>query len=228
MENFESLDYSSDKNRLFILKMMGLIALLMFFASSVFSQESIATGDTATNRKSTWEGLSLTFLTGETSLTKGNTLTAVWRKGKSVLITDINNDLGEFMYLYYPKKWFSIGPSAGFLYGRPYLGPIGTLELVKGNFSIKTLDWFGWDFGNSVDTCSFLFSYHQITVGYLFKQKVFSEVYYANQYFKREPEHIFGIKETFNLNNKWSVFGGWAYTLNANYHLWSCGVNLNL
>ena len=210
--------------KLFIL----FVLLTLTFADKVFSQEDrVSQEDTLTSKKSNWEGLSITFLTGETSLTKGNTLTAVWKKEKSILVADINNDLGEFMYFYYPKKWFSIGPSAGFLYGRPYIGPIGTIELCKGNFSFKTLDWLGWDFGNAIDTCSFLFSFHQFTFGYEFNKKITSEAYFALQHFRGEPEQLFGVKETFRLNKNWSAFGGWGYMVKKDYHLWSCGINFS-
>jgi hypothetical protein len=227
MKNLEELNPRG------IMIIIILLSLLLTGLDSILAQEAKTSldkedKDTLTTKKPSWEGLSLTFLTGETSLTKGNTFTGVWKRGKSVLIADINDELGEFMYLYYPKKWFSIGPSVGFLWGRPYIGPIGTLELYKNNFSFKTLDWFGWDFGNAIDTCSFLFSYHQLTLAYKIKDKVLPEVYYALQHFKGEPEHLFGAKLTFNLNKTWSVFGGWGYMLKADYHLWSCGVNLNL
>ncbi|MFH1503356.1 MAG: hypothetical protein ABIE36_01740 [Candidatus Diapherotrites archaeon] len=209
-----------------------VVFFILAFAGEALAQaqtENLKQKDTLTNEKSTWEGLSLTFLTGETALTDGNTLMAVWKKGKSVLIADINDELGEFMYFYYPKKWFSIGPSAGFLWGSPYIGPIGTIELYKNNFSFKTLDWFGWNLGNSIDECSFLFSFHQFTFGYEFKNKVALETYYILQHFqKNSPEHIPGIKLTFKLNNSWSVFGGGAYMVHKDYHLWSCGINFNL
>lgn len=214
-----------------------IISIALFFAFALIadgqnltsSEKGDETKDTLKSNASVWEGLSITFLTGETSLTKGNTLSVAWKKGKSVLITDINDELGEFMYLYYPKKWFSIGPSVGFLRGIPYFGPIGTLEWYKDNFSFKTLDWFGWDFGNSINKCSFLFSYHQITLGYNFNNKFLPEAYYVLQHFQKNlPEHLFGTKVTFGLNSTWSVFGGWAYMLREDYHLWSCGINFNI
>ena len=56
------------------------------------------------------------------------------------------------MYFYYPKKWFSIGHSSGFFKNSVFTGPIGTIELGKGlgkgNFSLNTLHWLGWSFGD--------------------------------------------------------------------------------
>ncbi len=198
---------------------------IFVFAISVNAQE---TKDT-TKTKEWWDGLSATFVTGETALTDGNTLFLAWKKGKSVLMADFNAELGEFMYFYYPKPWFSIGPSVGFLWGRPYAGPIGTIEFYKGNFKFNTLNWFGWDFGNALNEFNFLFSFHQFNFGYTFKEKFSIEAYYVLQHFKKNvPEHIPGTKLTFILNETWSAFGGWAYMVHENYHLWSCGITFKL
>jgi len=177
-----------------------------------------------------WNFSSVTFLTGRTPLIGGNTATVAFTKGKSVLSFDFNSQLGEYMYFYYPKPWFSIGHSSGFFKNTVFTGPIGTLEFgSKSGFHFNSLHWLGFSAGDPEEEstkaeANFLFNYHQANFSY----KGIT-VYYAWQQYQENPvEHLIGTKITMNLNDHWSGFGGWAYMTQKGGHLWSIGATFKL
>ncbi len=173
---------------------------------------------------SKWKLNSLTLFTGETPLTKGITFTPIFEKGKSTFVLDLNAELGEAMYFYSVKKWFSVGPSIGFLKNTPWIGPICSFNLFKGHF--KTLNWVGWSFGDPEKGTSeslprFLFSYHEFSLTY----KNLTCYYTLQHYQEMLPEHIVGAKATFSLNENFSLFGGLGYMTRAEKYLWSVGIS---
>lgn len=174
------------------------------------------------NNSSKWKVNSLTFMTGETPLLKGNSLTVSFSKAKSDFVVDINSELGEFLHFYSGKN-FSPGYSAGFYKNFPWAGPVLTMQFFKGHF--KTLNWVGWSFGNPEESTTetkpaFLFSYHQFSLVYKW-----IEGYYTLQHYQKSlPEHLGGMKLTFSLNKNIFIFGGWGYMTRAEKHLWSMGL----
>lgn len=194
--------------------------LILLFALVISVSELNAQDSTG------WNISSISFSTGETPLTSGNTFTGVFSKGKSTIIVDYNATLGELIYFYSPIKQFSFGPSGGFVKNTPWVAPIAQLDLFKSH--VKTLHWIGWSLGDpekggTSKEVLFCFSYQQVS---LLHKGV--ELYYANNiYQKNTSEHIFGVKETFKLNKKFSTFFGGGYMMNAKKFLWSTGLNYN-
>jgi hypothetical protein len=187
---------------------------------------SIAMSANAQEENTGWRLYSQTLLTGETPLTKGMTSTSVFCKGKSCLVLDMNAELGEIMYLYSVTKWFSVGPSIGFFKNTPWVGPVAEIKLFNSHF--KTLNWFGWSFGNPEEETTklkpkSLFSYHQFSLVYNWV-----EGYYILQHYQENlPEHIVGTKVTFPIGENFSIFGGLGYMIRADKFLWSTGVTYN-
>jgi len=174
-----------------------------------------------------WNLNSITFCTGETPLTSGNTFSGVFSKQKSTILVDYNATLGELIYLYSPIKQMSFGPSGGFVKNTPWFAPILTFSLFKGMF--KTLHWVGWSFGDpeekgTSEEILFCFSYHQISLLYA----GFECSYANNVYQKNNPEDILCMKKTFELNNQFSTFFGTGYMFNTEKFLWSTGISFNL
>ncbi|MFA5953713.1 MAG: hypothetical protein WC812_03910 [Candidatus Pacearchaeota archaeon] len=172
-----------------------------------------------------WKINSINFVAGETPLTKGITLSPVFSKGKSTIMIDLNQELGELMFFYSPKKWCSIGPSVGFFKNTSWVGPIASLNIFNGH--VTTLNWVGWSFGNpeaigggtTNSNVDFLFSFHQVSVNYFGV-----EGYYILQHYQKNfPGHIVGVKYTFALGDNFSLFGGYAYMFRADKSLWSAG-----
>jgi hypothetical protein len=173
-----------------------------------------------------WKLNSVSISTGETPLLNGLAFSGVITKGKSTWIADYTSTLGEVIYLYAPKKWIFFGPSVGFLKNTTWVGPIASLNLFKGY--LTTLNWVGWSFGdpeigNTSGEIGFMFSYHQTNINWKSLQ-----VYHVLLHYQKNPtENIFGIKETYELSDNISLFGGWGYMLDAEKHLWSTGLNYN-
>jgi len=231
--NYHSNSYQSSSAQKIRLVIMLLIVLVMVVAST-FAQQT--PGISATEMP--WDEItsvfsekynlkSASFYTGESSLTKGNTLTLVFEKDKKSLTLDLNNDLGEVIYFYSPKDWYSVGFSGGYVYNTPWFGPIGSLNLFKGH--LTTLHWFGWSTGNPEERstkleASFCFSYQKASINIAGFQ-----LSYANQIYQHnDPEHIFDIKKSFKINNYFSTFASGGYMLNSDKFLWSGGICLTL
>lgn len=197
------------------MKNLILIALLILGINFANAQDSLD-----------WRFKSVSIVTGETSLTSGNTFSAVLSKSKSVIIVDYNATLGEIIYLYSPKDWFSVGFSGGEVKNTPWFGPIVTLSILGGH--IKTLHWPGWSFGDpekweTTGKVDFCFFYNQMSLSY----KNF-EGYYANLIYQRNrAEHIFGLKKDFAMSKNISMVFGGGYMLNARKYLWSTGLCYN-
>lgn len=174
-----------------------------------------------------WRLNSLSFSTGETSLTKGNTLSGSFSKNKSILVFDFNDALGEAIYFYSLSKNISAGPTIGFLNNIIWFGPISNICLFKEHVGI--LSWVGWSFGNTEkgnpdSEIEFCFSYHQIVLsGWKYK------ISYALQHYQKNcPEHIFELKKTINLNKNFSTSFGGGYMTKSEKFLWNLALNYNL
>lgn len=207
------------QKRNLIVLLVILLSLILFATTNVFAQET------------EWKLNSISWSTGETPLTSGNTFSAVMSKDNVTIIADYNDDLGEIIYFYSPEKSnrFSFGPSGGEFKNTFWAGPITQFVLLKRHLTI--LNWVGWSLGDPEDLegkgepseLKFCFAYHQATIS----AKGF-DAYYANQiYQKNDMEHIFGLKKTFNLSERISLCGGLGYMLNAEKFLWSTGLNYN-
>lgn len=173
--------------------------------------------------------ISLNFsgYTGTSSLTSGNTFSFVFTKNKSSLTFDLNDDLGELIYLYSPKEFYSFGFSGGFLNNTLWFGPIGALSSFEGH--LKVLIWEGWSHGDTEEGNTeimprFCFSFIQTSIN--FSGFDFS---YANQIYQKNPmEHIFCIKKIFKIYKNVNIFASGGYMLYKEKFLYSGGVSIKI
>jgi len=196
--------------------------IFSFIILSVFSSKTIA----QETDNPGWEINSVSFHTGETPLTKGNTFAATFSKQNSVLILDYNKELGEALYFYSPVKNVSVGGSGGVFRNTLWAGPIASLSFFDGH--LNTLHWVGWSLGNpemkkTTKEILFCFAYNEIS----FSFNGF-ETYYALQKYQDFPyQHIVGGRKTISLNEKFSTFFSGSYVLNKDHFMWSVGMSYN-
>ena len=173
-----------------------------------------------------WSFNSASFLTGETSLTKGNMLEASFTKDNSSLVFHYNRDLSEAIYFRHLGDHVFIGGSGGFYLNVPWFGPIATTSFFGG--TVRTMHWIGWSTGNpETGTTStemlFCFSYQESSVHY----KGFKG-YYALQHYQTFPaEHIVSVQQSLGLGHGISVFAGAGRKIRAEEFIFSMGIALD-
>lgn len=196
------------------MKALFLISLMTLMSSISFSQ-------------SNWEMKSLSIQTGETSFTTGLSVNSILSKQNSTLILDFNSDLGEIIYLYSPVSELSFGPSVGFFNNTLWGGPIAELSLF--NKVLKNMVWFGWSFGDTEKGSTskdamFCFAYQETSLN--FKN---TSVYYAlMKYQKERTDPMYGIRQNFEINQKWLLNTSLGYIHLKRKPLYSIALTYNL
>ena len=172
--------------------------------------------------KQSWEVTSIAFQTGESSLVSGNMFSLTISKDKSAWMFDLNDKLGEAIYLYSPKSWFSIGHSEGVFKRVLWAGPIATLNFPK--LGISTMHWPGWsigdpEIGKTEGKILFCFNYHQFNWTY----KSVTASYIYSKYQANTCNYV-GLKKVLPINKNLSAFGAGLYCFENEDYLWSMGL----
>lgn len=198
------------------MKKLLFVLFITTFCVNLFAQDSTSVSED-------WDLNSVSLSTGESSLTKGLTLSAEVSKGDYSIVVDFNNDLGEVLAFQKLSDNVSTGLTFGFYKNVLWWAPIFTTSFFDGH--LKTLHWAGYSFGDSEKKenklqQTFMFSYQQISICFFD-----TDLSYAFQnYYQLKPEHIFSIKKVFNLNENFSMSGSAGYMKHANEPLWSIGL----
>lgn len=172
-----------------------------------------------------WKISSLSFSTGETSLTKGITGTVVLSNKDERIILDINRDLGEVIHTI-NFEWLNPGYSFGFYKSEKatfWFGPYIEIEITDW---LNFLTWEGWSFGDPETLhpsypLKWMFTYNQLTINY--QNQIF---YYALLHYQNNlPEHLFGMNYSEELINSFYLNLGLGFMFRAQKPLWNFGVS---
>jgi len=225
MKNFLKINLST--------RTMVIIAAVLFIILVVMRLE--ASGQESSDSLRKWKLTSIALTTGETPLSSGLNVDAFVSNGKNSAWLCYNGSLGQIVYDIPITKNIVLQPSGGIYHNLPWVGPMVTFKLFKGQ--LVTNHWFGWSAGipeageTSLKDIIFIFSFQQITYSpsYL---KGFDFYYVLFHYETNSASHMIGMKKTVKFNEHIAVNGSFTEYIQTepgtkNKLLWSLGFVYN-